>query len=330
MTRRDALGLAALAPLGLAARPQLSPPKQPVAVSSGNGMRTVAKAVEMMGEGADTLDAAVAGVNIVELDPRDMSVGYGGLPNERGVVELDACVMHGPTHRAGAVASLRNIKTPSQVAQRVMERTDHVLLVAEGALEFARMHGFTEENLLTEAARQRWLRWKEGLSDRDDYMSDSMSPPEERPTGTITCLALNPEGDLSGTTTTSGLAYKIPGRVGDSPLIGAGLYVDNEIGACGSTGRGEANILIGGSRLVVELMRQGKDPEEAVMECLDRVRRKTVQGHLVRDNGDPNFQLQFYALRKDGTHAGGCIQPGSRYAVHEGEEARLAPCTALL
>ena len=211
-----------------------------LAVSSGNGMKTVEKAVELMKSGTDTLDAAIAGVNIVELDPNDTSVGYGGLPNEDGVVELDSSCMHGPTYRGGAVASLRNIKTPSKVAQMVLQRTDHCLLVGEGALRFARMHGFPEENLLTERARLAWVRWKENLSLDDDYLSPEQGGGEKdpRPTGTITCLCLNDKSDISGVTTTSGLAFKIPGRVGDSPLIGCGVYVENEVGACGSTGRG--------------------------------------------------------------------------------------------
>ncbi len=301
-----------------------------LAVSSGNGIPAVDKAMELMRQGEDTLDAAIAGVNIVEDDPNDMSVGYGGLPNERGVVQLDSCCMHGPTFRAGAVASLENIKNPSRVAKVVMERTDHVLMVGPGALEFARMHGFKEENLLTEAARQRWLRWKESLSKDDDYLEPGEGfPKEPRPTGTITCLALNDKGDISGTTTTSGLAWKIPGRVGDSPIIGAGLYVDNEVGAAGSTGRGEACILIGGSRTVVENMRHGMSPQEAVMDVLERVCKKTVDQRLLSEPGKPNFQLQFYAISKDGRHAGGSILPGSRYAVHDGERSRLIACQSV-
>ncbi len=217
----------------------------------------------MIQSGTDTLEAVVAGVETVENDPRDTSVGYGGLPNEDGVVELDAAVMHGPRHRAGSVASLRNIKNPAQVAMKVLNYTDHELLVGEGALRFAKAFGFTEENLLTERARRIWLRWKQTLSDKDDWLSEipeSVDPETaaffrqnsipvqvagktqlrfRRPTGTIHCSAMNAQGDISCTTTTSGLAFKIPGRVGDSPIIGAGLYVDNEIGSCGSTGRGK-------------------------------------------------------------------------------------------
>jgi N4-(beta-N-acetylglucosaminyl)-L-asparaginase len=295
-------------------------PEGLLAVSSGNGIRTVAEAIERMRNGADTLDAAVSGVNIVEDDPNDMSVGYGGLPNEDGVVELDACVMHGPTARAGSVGSLRNIRYPSKVAQLVLERTDHIMLVADGALEFAKMHGFTEEDLLTGKARERWVRWKEQLSDSDDYLDPKDDQfIEDRPTGTITCLTLNERGEMSGTTTTSGLAFKIPGRVGDSPIIGAGLYVDNEVGACGSTGRGEANII------VVENMRRGMQPEDAIMDVIERVCHQTKETRLLHEPGKPNFQLQFYAIRKDGKHGGGAIYP-SNYAVDDGSGAKHLPC----
>ncbi len=295
----------------------------PVAISSGNGLRATGKAMQMMKRGTDTLDAAIAGVNIVEEDPNDMSVGYGGLPNERGVVELDSCVMHGPTYRAGAVASLRNIKTPSLVAQTVMERTDHIMLVGQGALDFAKMHGFQEFNLLTENARKVWVRWKENLSPKDDYLGDSEMKGFERPTGTINCCALNEKGDLSSVTTTSGLAFKVPGRVGDSPIIGAGLYVDNEVGACGSTGRGEAVILSCGSRTVVENMRHGLSPEEAILDVLKRISEQTVDKRLLRNDGRPDFDVNFYAVNKKGEYAGGRIYKGGTYAVHDGRVNRI-------
>src|SRR5581483_1227081 len=220
--------------------------KPPMAVSSGNGLRAVEKAVALMREGKDVVEAAVEGVAIVELDPNDMSVGYGGLPNENGVVELDACVMHGPTMRAGAVGALQNIKTPGRVARAVMQHTDHVMLVGAGALAFAKAVGFEESNLLTEASRKAWMNWKSRLSKDDDWLDDDEIakdfaakggdlPTTKRPTGTITCLCLNAKRELGGCTSTSGLAYKVPGRVGDSPIIGAGLYVDGDVGAAGST-----------------------------------------------------------------------------------------------
>ena len=334
ISRRELLAGAAAAGVAAAALPTVAVAKPKfdgfLVVSSGNGMRTVAKAMELMHQGVDTLDAAVQGVNIVELDPNDMSVGYGGLPNEQGVVELDSCVMHGPTYNAGGVASIRNIKTPSSVAKLVMERTDHCLLVGKGALEFAKLHGFKEENLLTDRARQRWVQWKERLNPNDDYIDPTESEfITERETGTITCLCMNDKGDISGTTTTSGLSFKIPGRVGDSPLIGCGVYVDNAVGACGSTGRGEANILMNGSRIVVENMRNDMAPEDACMDVLRRICAQTKEMRLLRESGVPNFQLQFYALNKAGVHGGGCIHGNTAYSVHDGTNAFRGRCAGV-
>jgi N4-(beta-N-acetylglucosaminyl)-L-asparaginase len=292
----------------------------PVAISSGNGLRATEKAMAMIQDGADTLDAVIAGVNIVEEDPNDMTVGYGGLPNERGVVELDACVMHGPTYRAGAVAALQGIKTPSKVARLVMERTKHLLMVGAGALEFAKAMGFKEENLLTDKARERWLRWRANLSREDNWLGDEERRQGflDRPTGTITCCSLNTKGELSGVTTTSGLAFKLPGRVGDSPVIGAGLYVENEVGACGSTGFGEAVILSSGSRIVVENMRHGLKPEQAILDVLERICQRTVDKRLLRAPGRPNFDVNFYAINKAGEYAAGAIYQGAKYAIHDG------------
>jgi N4-(beta-N-acetylglucosaminyl)-L-asparaginase len=333
---------------------QSAPPSE-IAVSSTNGLACCAKAVEVMRAGGDTLDAAVAGVNIQELDPEDSSVGYGGLPNEDGVVELDACVMHGPTRRAGSVASIRGIKTPSKVAQLVMERSDHIMLVGEGALRFAKAHAFKEEDLLTDKARLAWLAWKESLG--ADWGPGLSAPPQssrgagnarllERfpgakpewiawarevaahpPTGTITCLTLNRKGEMSGCTTTSGLAWKIPGRVGDSPIIGAGLYVDQDVGAAGSTGRGEENIRICGAHTVVENMRHGMDPEAACLDALRRVSRNYNDDRKRLDQ----MQLSFYALRKDGKFGaanlwGYRLSGGearrSRFTVNDGSGSR--------
>jgi N4-(beta-N-acetylglucosaminyl)-L-asparaginase len=294
----------------------------PIAISSANGLRATEIAVDLMRKGGDVVEAAVEGIVPIEEDPEDTSVGYGGLPNELGTVELDACVMHGPTMRAGAVASLQNIKTPSRVAKLVMERTDHILLVGPGALYFAKMMGFKEEDLLTERARQAWLRWKT-RHPRDNWLDDDeikMDFPMQ--TGTVTCLCLNDKRDLGGCTSTSGLAWKIPGRVGDSPIIGAGLYVDNAVGACGSTGRGEANILVSGSRIVVENMRHGMTPEAAILDVLKRVVDMTTSPRLIHRPGRPSFDLNFYAIRKDGAYAGGRIYRGGFYAVHDGKENR--------
>jgi N4-(beta-N-acetylglucosaminyl)-L-asparaginase len=299
-------------------------------VSSGNGIRATEKAMELMRQGADPLDAVIAGVNIVEEDPNDMSVGYGGLPNEDGVVELDASVMYGPTHKAGAVAALQNIKTPSRVAKLVMERTGHVLLVGEGALRFAKAHGFKEENLLTDRAREVWLKWKESLSDKDYWLSpdDKKTLAELKPYvehyGTINCLAINGQGVLAGVTTTSGYAFKLAGRVGDSPIIGAGLYVDNTIGAAGSTGFGEANLRTCGSFLVVNFMGQGFSPEESCLKAMQVIAEKSkLQPRLLDKDGLPNFGHTFYALSKKGECGSADMWSGGRFAVHDGRDNRF-------
>jgi len=309
-----------------------------VAISSANGLAAVSKAMEMINSGSDALDAVIAGVNIVEDDPNDTSVGYGGLPNEEGVVELDAAVMHGPTHRAGAVASLRNIKNPSRVARLVMDRTDHVLLVGEGALKFARAHGFKEEDLLTDASRAEWLKWKETLSTSDDWLPPhtekdsgigSLFEPFYRNTGTIHCSAVDQKGNISCVTTTSGLAYKIPGRVGDSPIIGAGLYVDNEVGAAGSTGRGEANLVNCSCVMIVEFMRQGKTPEQACLDTCKRIVDHNKMRRLQDASGRPNFDVKFYAVNKKGEFGSAAIMSGASFVVHDGSEAKIVPSAYL-
>ena len=343
LSRRDFLQSAAAAAtvgaLTSTTTAQSGPPSGPVVISSANGLRATEKAAGMIRDGADTLDAVIAGVNIIEEDPEDMTVGYGGLPNEDGVVELDSCIIHGPTCRAGAVAALRNIKTPSRVAKVVMDRTDHVLLVGEGALRFARAHGFQEVNLLTDEARKVWLKWKERNSDFDDWIT----PPEEiedkaesramamwaRTYGTINCCAVNKNGDLSGVTTTSGLSFKIPGRVGDSPIIGAGLFVDNDVGAAGSTGRGEAVIKICGAHTIVEAMRQGMAPLEACMHALRRILKTTTEPRLFRKDGRPNFDVKFYAVSKDGRFGGAAIWSDAQYAVWSDGRNRLEDCAYL-
>jgi N4-(beta-N-acetylglucosaminyl)-L-asparaginase len=310
--------------------PSAAAPSAPRVVSSGNGIRATARAMEILRAGGDPLDAVIAGVNIVEDDPNDMSVGYGGLPNEDGVVELDSSVMYGPTHRAGAVAALRNIKNPSKVARLVMERTDHVLLVGEGALKFARAHGFKEEDLLTEQSREAWLRWKETMSDVDNWFPPKAGslPAELRPVmqthGTINCIALDGSGRLAGVTTTSGLSWKLAGRVGDSPIIGAGLYVDNEIGAAGSTGRGEANLQTCASFRIVDAMGRGLSPEQACLEACKAVAAKTkLMPRLCDGQGRPKFGLDFYALNKKGEFGAGGLFQGGTYAVHDGVENKL-------
>lgn len=250
---------------------------------------------DILRKNGSLLDAIEKSANVTELDPRDTSVGYGGLPNEDGVVQLDASIMYGPNHNCGSVAALEGIKTPSSVARLVMERTDHIHLVAEGAQNFAKMHGFKVENLLTESTRKIWVKWKENLSDKDDYFPPADGNYDrERTTGTINILAVDKNSDIAGITTTSGLAWKIPGRVGDSPIIGAGLYLDNEVGAVAATGRGEEMIRSCGSFLGVELMRNGRSPQEA---CEDVCKR------IIDINGGPSkvdFNDKIVALSKSG------------------------------
>lgn len=295
---------------------------KPVAISSANGLRAVQRAFDLLMQGADTLDAIIEGVKIQELDPADDSVGYGGLPNAEGVVQLDASCMHGPTKRAGAVGCLESIKTPSEVAKLVLKYTNHIFLVGEGAKRFALSYGFKEEDLLTESSRQKWLAWRANLNPNDDYLDvPEAEPMVVRPTGTINCDAVTPGGDLSSVTTTSGLSWKIPGRVGDSPIIGAGEYCDNDVGAAGSTGRGESNIKVCGGFLTVEHMRRGMKPTDACLETLKRVVAAT-EARLLDERGRPKFNLNFYAVNKRGEFGAASLFPG-RYAAHDGIEAKL-------
>ena len=326
VSRRTFLGASGLA-AAAAAMPALPPAiirrsaGHPAAVSSSNGLRAVNRAMELMLRGTDTLDAAVEGVKIQELDPADNSVGYGGLPNEEGVVQLDASCMHGPTRRAGAVAALEGIKTPSEVARLVLKYTDHIMLVGEGAKRFALSYGFKEEDLLTPESRQAWLTWRANRGPDDDWLN----VPEdeqmvERPTGTINLDVVNAQGEISSVTTTSGLAWKIPGRAGDSPIVGAGQYTDNDVGAAGSTGRGEANIMVCGGFLTVEGMRRGLQPTDACLETLKRVVRLTPP-RLLKD-GRPTFDLKFYAVNKRGDFGAASLYPG-KFAAHDGKDGGL-------
>ncbi|HEX6315204.1 MAG TPA: N(4)-(beta-N-acetylglucosaminyl)-L-asparaginase [Gemmatimonadaceae bacterium] len=304
---------------------------RPVVVASSNGFwfrnggpkTCIELAWERIVQGSDVLDALIAGVNIDELDPEEPYVGYGGLPNADGVVQLDASVMHGPRKRAGGVAALEGVRTPSLVARAVMDLTDNHLLVGQGAQLFARNAGFTvEPDLNTEYSRRQWLEWKR-RTDAANFPDPARRPPGAAPEpfaltlhmhGTIHCSGVNAAGEICGVTSTSGRAFKIPGRVGDSPILGAGLYVDGEVGAAGSTGRGEANLFSLASFLIVEGMRAGRSPKDAGLAALQRIRANTVEKRLQKPNGDPNFNILFYILNARGEHAGVAM-----YGEDEGE-----------
>src|SRR6188472_3524310 len=319
---------AAPVPLSLAGPSVRRSAIEPVVVASMNGNwyrnggkeTCVELAWRLMTQGSDVRDALIAGVNILELDPEEDSVGYGGLPNADGVVQLDSCCMHGLKKRAGGVAALEGVRTPSLVARAVMEQTDHHLIVGKGAQEFARSVGFKiEDDLNTERSRSAWLEWKRRTDPlhyldpikRDaalrqielDMIADGLINANHF-YGTINCNGVNAKGDVCGVTTTSGMAWKIPGRVGDSPILGAGLYVDNEVGAAGSTGRGEANLYNLCSFLIVEEMRRGKSPKDAGMEALRRIKANQIEKRLLNGRGEPNFNINFYAVNKQGEHAG--------------------------
>ena len=352
---------------------KFGPYKRPILVSANNGYAYLEDAFVFLKGGGDTLDAALKVVKGPEDDPNDDSVGLGGLPNEDGVVELDACCMHGPTRRAGSVGGVRNIKNVSLVSKAVMQHTGHVMLVGEGAERFAVAMGFPRENLLTEHSRKIWLLWKEfhstddwwgpGLADphwqppapktpsdkpqaelRQDRIKNLQAraadlgiPPDLQlaavrkvlfpPTGTIHCSALNDKGEISGCTTTSGLAFKLPGRCGDSPIIGAGCYTDQDVGSAGATGSGEENIKVAGAHTIVENMRHGMSPQEAGLDALKRIVRNY--------NGDMNrlrfIDMTYYILRKDGAYAGVSLWEGywkgkpHKIAIHDGtHRAELA------
>jgi N4-(beta-N-acetylglucosaminyl)-L-asparaginase len=314
---------------------------KPVVIASGNGNVyknggkevTVELAFRMITEGKDVLDALVAGVNLCELDPEENGVGYGGLPNADGVVQLDSCCMHGPKKRAGGVAALEGVRAPSNVAKLVLEQTDHHLLVGKGAQTFARNMGITiEDDLNTPKSRELWLEWKRRI-DPEHYLDPKKRADagleaglsmvrdglirEHHFWGTINCDGIAPNGDICGVTTTSGLAWKIPGRVGDSPILGAGLYVNGAVGAAGSTGRGEANLYNLSSFFIVEEMSRGKHPKDAALEALRRVKANTVEKRLLNARGLPKFGLSFYALNAKGEYAGVTMYAtdDSKYAV---------------
>jgi N4-(beta-N-acetylglucosaminyl)-L-asparaginase len=352
--------------LGAAAMPMIrvlkgqSKPKS-VVISSDNrangGINCCNKAMEMIQAGKDTLDAVIAGVNMVELDPNDTSVGYGGLPNEDGVVQLDASCVHGPSRRMGAVGAIEGIKTPSKVAQLVMAETDHMMLVGAGALKFAKIWGLPEEDLLTDKSRLAYRMWKREMRDKNGHTfweSNIDAPPAAQgtdkggekppkmadlkrdfpgydeetlawayevarhpPHGTINCIALNEKGEMSAVTTTSGMAFKIPGRCGDSPIVGGGLWLDQDVGGAGSTGRGEENLRVCGAHTVVENMKHGMSPKEAILDTLKRVSRNFNDDKKRLEAVD----LNFYALSKTGEYAGGSLWGPAKFVASTGDAA---------
>jgi N4-(beta-N-acetylglucosaminyl)-L-asparaginase len=368
MTRRNfvlsgtAAGvIAANTELAVGAAPQVVAGRtiKPVVISAANGNRhknggdktCVEKAFQMITQGADVLDAVIAGVNLNELDPNDTSVGYGGLPNAEGVVQLDASVMHGPKKQTGAVAAIEGVRTPSLVAKAVMDNTDHMLIVGKDAQAFARKFGFKiEDDLNTERSRRLWLEWKRRIDPAHfpdpkkraeaghkamlDMVAEGLVDPQHI-YGTINCNGINPKGEICGVTTTSGLAWKIPGRVGDSPILGAGLYVDGEVGAAGSTGRGEANLFNISSFLIVENLRRGMHPKDAGIEACKRIKANTIEKRLLNDRGEPNFNVNFYILNAKGEYAGVSLyagegRRGASFAVCTENGPQTLPCTPLI
>ena len=366
LSRRDFVKTGAVAAAGAAVEPYRSSGEaplvhtpqsvRPVVISDSSGILyrnggpecAVERAFRLITQGSDVLDALIAGVNIPELDPEESGIGYGGLPNAEGVVQLDSCCMHGPKKWAGGVAALEGVRTPSLVAKAVMEYTDHHLLVGKGAQDFARSLGFTiEDDLNTERSRNLWLEWKRRVDPRHyldpkrradvsydagwSMVLDGLIQ-EDHFWGTINCDGIGPNGDICGVTTTSGLAWKIPGRAGDSPILGAGLYVDGDVGAAGSTGRGEANLYNLTSYLIVENMRRGMHPKDAAMAGLERIRANTIESRLLNSRGEPNFNVRFFALNAVGEYAGVTMYASGQteYAVCTENGAEALPLEGLL
>jgi N4-(beta-N-acetylglucosaminyl)-L-asparaginase len=368
ITRRRFVAAAGISALGASALAKAQESKaptaivrraiKPIVVSSANGNisknsdgeTAIAKAFKMITGGSDVLDAVVAGVNILELDPEETSVGFGGLPNADGVTQLDSSVMHGPKKRAGAVAAIEGVRTPSLVAMKVMQETDHHLIVGKDAAQFAKLMGFkVEPDLHTDKSRKLYLEWKRRI-DPEHYLNPKTRADAGRNAamsmirdglidplhyfGTINCNAINSNGEVCGVTTTSGLAFKIPGRVGDSPILGAGLYVDGQVGAAGSTGRGEANLFGLCSFLIVEMMRNGMSPKDAGMAALKRVAANTIEKRLLTARGMPKFDINYYVLNAKGEYAGLSLyeKVGSspvRYAICDENGPRFVECDFL-
>jgi N4-(beta-N-acetylglucosaminyl)-L-asparaginase len=350
-----------------ARRPAVDPAEQaqytlpvrshPVVIASANGHQytnggsatCVETAFDQLGRG-DVLDALVAGVTILELDPLDDSVGVGGLPNADGVVQLDAACMHGPGRRAGGIAASAHVRTPALLAKAVMDHTDHHLLVGDDVTAFARAHGFEiVADLNSPNSREKWRAWK-AKADRLQAIADPAAREAaiEQVTvdmvragqinanhlhGTINCSGVNATGDVASVTTTSGRAWKVPGRVGDSPILGAGLYVDNAVGAAGSTGRGEANLYNLSAFFIVEELRRGAHPKDAGLAALRRIQANTVDPRHLNTRGLPNFAVSFYILNKAGVYAGVSMYNPSgahMFAVCDARGGRLEPLEPLL
>lgn len=316
--RRDFIKHAALASAAVAAKPLLDldfptseKAKTPLVLSTWDfGLKANEAAWKVLNSGGRALDAVEAGVKITEADPSERSVGYGGRPDRDGRVTLDACIMDDFAN-IGSVACLEHIVHPISVARAVMEKTPHVMLVGDGALSFALSQGFKKENLLTEPSEKEWKAWLKTSEYKPKVNIENHD--------TIGMIALDADGNLSGACTTSGMAYKMHGRVGDSPIIGAGLYVDNEIGAAAATGHGEEVIRIAGSHLVVELMRQGKSPEKACKEAVMRI----VAISKKRNKNLGDIQVGFIAINKKGQYGSYCVQNGFSYAVHDTNGNRM-------
>ena len=304
-----------------------------IAIASHNGLAAAERAYSAQQAGGDLLDALLEGIEIVEDDPTEQTVGYGGLPNSAGVVELDAGIMHGPTHRAAGVGALVGIRHPTRVARQLMVTTNRVLLVGEGARQFALAQGFREEDLLTAAAEQRWHDWQQSAAAEGDPGpppdgQGSDVPDFRRPTGTVHVALCSSAGELACATSTSGHAFKPPGRVGDSPIVGAGFYADNDLGTCGSIGWGEANLENVASFAAVELLRSGLTPTEAGLPILRRLADKCSSAMRSAD-GRPNYNVRLYLLTPAGEHAGVALWGPQEYAVSDAEGTRLEPCVAL-
>lgn len=344
-----------------------SPIPDIVLVGSWNAGPATAHAASLLATGSPLLDSIVDGIQLVEDDPHEMSVGYGGLPNEEGEVELDAAVMDAHAHRAGAVAGVRGVRHVARLALQVMRLTDHSLLVGEGARRFARQLGFPSEDLLTPAARSAWLAWKAGLSDKDAWVqpaqpaadatdafgsalwagrdpaygetraaplpgesSGAPSVPFTFGTIHVSGLLKSAAGSrLAAVTSTSGLSYKIPGRVGDSAVVGAGLYCDRDVGSAGATGRGESVLQVCGAHSVVEEMSRGATPTEACLAVLRKIADRTREKRLLRPDGRPSFNVTLYAVRADGQTGSASMHEGYTHIVQRNSETRLEPSAFL-